>query len=144
MKRLLCTFFLFVSLVFTSETKAFEIVQNLPVDGNSTYFERYLTTKASGLFYAPQSVQKTAEGYYEVLSMVEYSKPNSSGVKRVVIDQYLGEEYYLVSRMIGYAEDNQVLYYKYIESPKWNYISPQDTASMLFYLAKENFEKISK
>lgn len=142
MKKMIFGIIFSIGMLVSVDGWALETTIILPVHGQQLKFERYLTTKASGLYYAPQSVRKTSDGFYEIVSLVEYNRPNDSGVQRVVVEQYLAEEYYLVSRMIGYAENNKVLYYKYVESPKWNYISPQDIASVLLYLAKENLHEI--
>lgn len=138
MKKLLALLTIgFISVLGTSF--AFETVMKIPVNGEHVLFSRYLTTKASGLFYAKDNITKTKEGFYNVLSMVEYNNVNKQGVKRVVVEQYLADEYYLVSRMIGYGADNSIVYDKNVESLKWNYISPQDISSLLLYLAKEKF-----
>ena len=138
MKKLLALLTIgFISVVNVS--LAFETVIKIPVNGQNILFSRYLTTQASGLFYARDNITKTKEGFYNVLSLVEYNSVNKQGVKRVVVEQYLADEYYLVSRMIGYGTDNSIVYDKNVESLKWNYISPQDISSVLLYLAKEKF-----
>ncbi len=138
MKKLLALLtIIFISVFSTSF--AFETAMEIPVNGKNILFSRYLTTQASGLFYAKDNITKTKEGFYNVLSLVEYNNVNKQGVKRVVVEQYLADEYYLVSRMTGYGADNSVVYDKIVESLKWNYISPQDIASVLLYLAKEKF-----
>lgn len=142
MKNVLKSLIFILGLVISSGAFALETTVVLPVDGQKVIFCRYLTTKASGLYYAPQSVKKTPEGYYEMLSLVEYNRPNDKGVQRVVVEQYLAEEYYLVSRMVGFSASNTVVYDNFVESLRWNYISPQDIASVLLYLAKENLHEI--
>lgn len=142
MNRIFKELILILMLFVSAEVSALETSVVLPVDGQKVTFCRYLTTKASGLYYAPQSVKKTPEGYYEILSLVEYNRPNEKGVQRVVVEQYLAEEYYLVSRMVGFGVNNRVVYDKFVESLRWNYISPQDIASVLLYLAKENLHEI--